>query len=237
MNQRSTSRSLAVFGGLVAYLVIVKLALTLLPQVLRSPAQAKVFEWPFLALWAVLGGIGVSLSERTGFPPAWEKGSWRARVIEPAVWGLAFGFLALGTDAVTHWTAAVAARVGQPSIHIPFPASVLVYPGGAIIVEILYRLFPIPVLLWLVSRVLLRGRGEEATFWTLAALTSLVEPYGDLGLRELGFGTMALVFAQDGALNLAQAWFFRRRGFLAAILLRVAFYVVWHVIPSLSLAR
>ena len=229
--------SFSIFAGLIGYLVLVKLALTLFPTVFRSAAQAKVFEWPFLALWALLGGIGVWLSERTGFPPAWETGSWRARVIEPAIWGLALGFLALGTDAVTHWTAAVAGKVGQPSIHIPFPASVLVYPGGAIIVEILYRLFPIPILLWLVSRLILRGRGEEATFWTLAALTSLVEPLGDLGLREQGFTTMAFVFLQDYALNFAQAWFFRRRGYLAAILLRVAFYLVWHVLPSLALAR
>ena len=44
---------------------------------------------------------------------------------------------------------------------------------------------------------------------------------------------MAAVFAQDYALNFAQAWFFRKRGFLAAIVVRVAFYLVWHVLWGL----
>ncbi|HEX9303277.1 MAG TPA: hypothetical protein VGA31_02380 [Thermoanaerobaculia bacterium] len=228
------SRSLRTFLLLVAYLVLVKLALTVFPQVLRSTAQAKVFEWPFLALWAALGFAGVSLSERTGFPPAWEKGSARSRLLIPALWGIGFGSLAIATDAATGWTKAVAAKLGLSSIHIPFPASVLIYPGGAVIVEILYRLFLIPVLLWVVSSLFLRGRGQVATFWILAALTSFLEPLGDLGLRDQGLPTMTAVFVQDYALNFAQAWFFRRRGFLAAIIVRVAFYVVWHVLPGLA---
>ena len=40
---------------------------------------------------------------------------------------------------------------------------------------------------------------------------------------------MVAVFLQDFALNLAQAWLFRRYGFLSAILLRVSFYFLWHV--------
>ena len=45
-----------------------------------------------------------------------------------------------------------------PSIHIPFPASLLIYPGGAIIVCVLYYLVPIPLLTWLLSRFLWRAR-------------------------------------------------------------------------------
>ena len=95
-------------------------------------------------------------------------------------------------------------------------------------------MFLIPVLLWIVSSLLLRGRGREPTFWTIAALTSLLEPVGDLGLRDQGLPTMTAVFAQDYALNFTQAWFFRKWGFLAAIAVRVAFYAVWHVLPGLA---
>jgi hypothetical protein len=49
------SRPTAVFFGLIAYLVLVKLLLLLWPGVFRSPAQAAVFGWPWLLLWAVLG--------------------------------------------------------------------------------------------------------------------------------------------------------------------------------------
>ena len=225
------SRSTLIFSGLVAYLVAVKLSLSLWPGVFRSPAQAAVFGWPYLALWAALGYAGVLLSRRTGFPEPWNGGvSNRRRLVLPLVLGVAFGILAIGVDLATHWTDFVARKMGLPTIHIAFPASAIVYPGGAIIVEILYRLFPIPVLLWLVSTVLLRGRRQSQTFWILAAATSLVEPLGDLGLAPLGIPTVAAAFAQDYALNLAQAWLFRRLGFLASILMRVFFYLVWHVL-------
>ncbi|HEY3119359.1 MAG TPA: hypothetical protein VGL15_01960 [Vicinamibacteria bacterium] len=42
------------------------------------------------------------------------------------------------------------------------------------------------------------------------------------------------MFAQDHALNLVQAWVFRRAGFLASILVRVAFYLIWHVLWGLA---
>jgi hypothetical protein len=127
----------------------------------------------------------------------------------------------------------VARKMGIASIHISFPASVIVYPGGAIIVEILYRLFPLPLLVWLVSNLLLRERRQTETFWAAAIVLSTIEPLGDLGLKAFGFATMAAVFAEDYALNLTQAYLFRRLGFLAAILMRAVFYVVWHVLWGL----
>lgn len=232
---KTDSRSIRIYLGLMAYLVLVKVALTAFPGVFRSPAQAKVFEWPLLALWTALGLVGVWLSERTGFAPAWgEQGSNRPRIVLPLLLGVGLGALAIATDVLTGWTKFVAAKMALPTIHIAFPASALIYPGGAIIVEVLYRLFLIPALLWLVSTKLCRGRWQNEIFWVLAILTSLVEPAGDLGLRELGFATMASVFLQDFGLNLAQAWLFRRYGFLAAILLRVFFYLVWHVLWGLA---
>jgi hypothetical protein len=231
---RSPGRPLAIYLGLMGFLVLVKLVLTLFPETFRSPAQAAVFEWRFLALWTVLGSLGVFLSERTGFPdPLDESISTRWRYGIPTLLGLALGVLAVATDAVTHWTRFVAAQMHLASIHIEFPASVLVYTGGAVIVEVIYRLLPIPLLMFLVSNLLLKGRGQETTFWCLAVPLSSVEALGDLGLRKYGMGTMAAVFAQDYALNLIQAWVFRRAGLLAAILVRVVFYLVWHVLWGL----
>jgi hypothetical protein len=230
---KTLQRSFAIFLGLMAYCVLVKLALTAWPGVFRSPAQAKVFEWPFLALWTALGCTGVALSERTGFPPAWDAGGAKSRLLSPSLYGIAFGVLAVATDAATGWAKAAAAQHKIATIHIDFPASALIYPGGAIIVEILYRLFLIPLLLWFFSTLLFRGRWQEETFWTLAVLTSFLEPLGDLGLRSQGYGTMAAVFLQDYALNLKQAQVFRKSGFLAAVVLRIAFYLVWHVLWGL----
>ena len=229
------SRPLATYLALMGFLVLVKLVLTFFPEMFRSPAQAAVFRWRFLALWTLLGGIGVWFADRTGFPdPLDERIPGRTRFAVPIAIGLALGALAVATDAATHWTRLVAAEMRLPSIHIEFPASVLIYTGGAVIVEVLYRLFPIPLLLWLISGLILKGRGQEVTYWCLAVPLSSVEALGDLGLRKYGLVTMASVFAQDYALNLVQAWVFRRAGFLASILVRVAFYLVWHVLWGLA---
>jgi len=215
---------------LMGYLFCVKLAILFNPEVFRSTAQAAVFDWVFLLIWMAAGVIGVWLSQRTGFPDGWDrKIPLSGRMITPAAVGLILGVFAILIDLMTHWSEFVAGKMNLPSIHIPFPASLLVYPGGAIIVEVIYRLLPIPLLLWMVSTLLFKGRWQEQTFWALAILTSLIEPLGDLGLRSLGLGAMLAVFLQDYALNISQAYFFRKYGYISAILLRVAFYVVWHI--------
>ena len=152
----------------------------------------------------------------------------------PLTLGVALGAIAIVTDLATGWTKLVAEKMHLPTIHIRFPASALIYTGGAIIVEVIYRLLLVPLLLWLISSVILRGRDEERVFWVLAVLTSFLEPLSQ-DLREIITGpsrfAFGCVFAEDYALNLGQAGLFRRYGFLSSILLlRVFFYLIWHVL-------
>ena len=58
--------------------------------------------------------------------------------------------------------------MGQSSFNIDFPGSLLAYSAGGILVDVEYRLFTVPFSLWLISSVLLRGRGQVRTFWVLA---------------------------------------------------------------------
>lgn len=125
-----------------------------------------------------------------------------------------------------------------PSIHIDWPASLLIYPGGAIIVEVIYRIFLIPVLLWLVSSLIVGRDAQDRVFWTLAVLTSLLEPLSQ-DFNGVLHGPQryasAVVFAEDFALNFVQASIFRRFGFVSAIWVRVVFYLLWHVLwPAMS---
>ena len=228
------SKSDFVFFFLVAYLVLVKLIITIYPAVFRSTAQAAVFEWKFLAIWTVLGWIGVVLARKTGFPEPWSGGISNARrLLLSFVIGIVLGVLAIATDSITGWTHFVATKMGLKTIHIDFPASLLIYPGGAIIVNIIYRIFPIPFLLWLISSVILKNRAQDRIFWILAILLSFVEPLSDIGLRAIGYGIMAAVFVQDYALNIIEAWLFRKYGYLTPILMRIFFYLFWHVLWGL----
>lgn len=62
-------------------------------------------------------------------------------------------------------------------------------------------------------------------------LTSLIEPVQqDLDdVRRETLPMVSTIFALDFALNFGQAVLFRRYGFLAPIVMRMAFYLVWHV--------
>ena len=119
------------------------------------------------------------------------------------------------------------------STDVAFPASIFVYSAAAIFVEVVYRLLTIPLLLGLIS-VFVRSQGvREKAFWVLAVLTSLIEPLTNTAASQY-LAPLALTFVliQSFAANLLQAAFFRKYGFLAAILLRVAFYIPVHIIGS-----
>jgi len=45
--------------------------------------------------------------------------------------------------------------------------------------------------------------------------------------------TLIVVAGSDILQNLGQVYFFRRAGFLSAVLVRISFYLVWHVIWGL----
>jgi len=225
---RGFGNSARVWLGCVAFLVVVELYIVLIGGGLDKDPRTGLFSPLSIAAFGVAGFVGIWLSHRTGFPAAWDtRISLRSRVVYPVLLGIGIGVALVVHDLVFHWTAPSFNALG------PFPGPLLFYAGGAIIVEVFYRLLPIPLLLWLVSNLALRGRYRESTFWVLAALTSLIEPATqDLAaLQRPGLEAAAVtVFGIDYVLNFVQAVMFRRYGFLAAIVTRVSAYVVWHVI-------
>ena len=220
-----------VWLALVGFLVIVDLFITFIGAGLQNDPRVQLFAPPAILIVGLAGLAGVWLSHRTGFPPAWDASvPARWRFAYPSLIGVAIGVFLSLADVGTHWTATFSTPGGGP-FNAPFPGSLLFYPGGAIIVEVFYRLIPIPLVMFLVSNLLLRGRWQQQVFWVMAALTSLIEPASQ-DLPDLRTGTevaVGLNFIADYALNLSQAVMFRRYGFLASIILRVAMYLVWHV--------
>lgn len=226
------SVSVKVWLGLLAYLVLVKMIITFFPATFSSVDQAAVFAWPALGIWAALGSIGVWFAHKTGFPSAWDaRLSNRQRLWMPIAIGLAYAGFEVGFDLLTGYSKFEIALHHATKVNIDFPASLWIYPGGAIIVEVIYRLFLIPVLLWLISTVILKGGWQTEVFWTLAILTSFIEPLTqDLNALLLGAVMFAAVLLKGFGLNFLQATLFRKFGFLAAILMRVAFYLIWHIL-------
>jgi hypothetical protein len=227
------ANSMWVWLVLVGFLVLVNLFITFVGAGLERDPRVGLFSWPAIAIFGVLGAVGLWFAHRTGFPAAWDpRVSTRQRFLYPALFGLGFGLLQVAVEQVTHSIQFFLVATGLPAFNAPFPGSLLFYTGGAIIVEVIYRLLPIPLLLWLISNVILRGRAQEQVFWVLALLSSAIEPLSQdlVGLRA---GLPLLAVAQQVvthyAFNLTQAVMFRRYGVLAAIIVRVAMYLVWHV--------
>jgi hypothetical protein len=212
----------------IFYLVIIKIYISANPGFFRSIQQAQVFDWMFLGLWTVLAFVGMWFYERCEFPNVSSVKMTKA-ILYPSLVGFVLGILSIVNDRFTHWTDYVSSLLSVPSIHIDFPQSLLLYPGGAMVHEIFNRLFLIPLLMWLIGVLIFKKRYNETVFWTVAILTSLIEPSGDLGLIKLGWLTMISSFTLDFALNLSQAYYFRKAGILASIVLRITFYLVWHV--------
>jgi hypothetical protein len=246
------------FLALVGYVVAVKLLLAYTnfpPEMFPHPSQRESFSWDFILLGVLVPGlVGVWLAHLTGFPAMWDpRVSNARRFLLPATLGAVFGLGEVVADHLTDMTEVVCAAMNLPFFHMRFPASALVYPGGAVIVDTLFHLFAIPfvlALVLLVARVYRRLRGRRAgeadvanhdtAFWVVAAILSLIEPVtqsGVLGLlpgrtfRFAGHGGLVAYWLVEGYLvNLSQAWLFRRYGFLACLTLRLGLYLVWHVL-------
>jgi hypothetical protein len=127
----------------------------------------------------------------------------------------------------------IAAAANVFSLNVPFPESILFYSGGAIVVETLFRLVLLTLPLWLVATVIPRTRGKAQLFWAVAAVMSLLEPAGQMSLVVGHPDVMLVMGAAMYILNILEAYLFWRYGFLAALVNRLAFYAVWHVVGGL----
>jgi hypothetical protein len=226
---------------LVGYLVLVKTVILPIFPPIAIEAVAAIFSWQVILTFSLLGLIGVWLADRTGFMPALDpRVSNRQRYAIPLLVGAGIGTLASLLDLATHGTQFIAENMGVESFNTDYPLSLFVYTSGTVIVEALFRLVPFPVLLWLISYVLLKKRWQEQTFWALAFVLSILEPLGQLTgqmtpkvMEDFGqfFVTLFLPFLLTNyPMGVAQAYVFRRFGFLASFTLRMGYYIIWHIV-------
>jgi hypothetical protein len=198
------------------------------------PQQAQMLSLhSILVVWA-LGWVGVLLGERAGFAPLVSAGiSNRQRVLIPALIGMGIGFLAVLMDLI------------QPlggAIQIKFPVSLLVYPLGGVLEEIIFRLFLTTLLVWLISNVLLRRRWQGQVFWVVAVLVALlytvVAQLGAYQALETITPLLALRFlVVVGVFSVIAAYLYRKYGFLAAIAARLGQYLIWHIIWGAAIGK
>ena len=164
-------------------------AFQLWPWPVPIASQAQIFQPVPVALILVLGCVGAGLSSRTGLasaPDICDCKTWAPLLLATLGAGVVFGAALLGVDALFHVTAGAAKALGASWVNVALPASLPHYAAGAVLVECLYRLIPIPILGWLIGSLLLKNRGGAVVFWVLAVLTSLLEPASQFALMRPG---------------------------------------------------
>lgn len=224
-------KSLRVYLVLVAYLSLVKLIIPLVQPRFPHPGQQAQFTWAFVLGLGVGGSIATFLYAKAGFPPMWERGaSLLKRIAIPLGVGAASGIPLIILDVGLNASSVAARNLNIPSIHMPLPESLLIYPAAAIIIEILQRLVPVSVAFWLISNVVLRGRASTVAFWVSAAIIAALEPLQQAPLFREARVLLWWYLLYSYALNLVQMYFFRVEGFLASLTQRIGNYAVWHIL-------
>jgi hypothetical protein len=216
---------------LIVILIIVHFIIVSNPDLAMQPGQRQFFMWPAIGTIGSLGFLGVFLLNFTGL-----KGLWPAdvgikqKVIFPVIIGLLLGAITSVTDLLTKYSAIQAASRGVESIHTAFPYSIAQYLGGAIEVSILFYFILIPIVVFLVSTKLLKGKAEGVVFWSIGVPVALLEPFPAIN-HIAQFGTIAIPsFAIMITFNLLAVWFIRKYGFISAIFLRSGCYLIWHIL-------
>jgi hypothetical protein len=235
---------MVIYLVLVVILALLAAINVLLPQGSFLPMQELPASRPVLALvnagimlvvYGGLGLVGLRLSRTLGFPELWDPGVGnRERFLLPAVAGLGLGILFIIVDQLFSGLHGLG-----PLPHPPFPTSLVASAVAGIGEEILFRLFFISFWVWLISHVLLKGKGQGVVFWLVAAasaaaftaahLPSVMMLVGTERIGELPPLLVGELVLLNGTLSLIAAAFLLRYGLLAAVGVHFWTDVLWHV--------
>jgi hypothetical protein len=231
-------RSAVVWAGLVGCIFLAKALFTYFIPMSSAAGhqfQESALTWPALGAMAIVGLAGLWFADRTGFPTGWDQRvSNRKRFLLPVLIGLGSGLVMVGLDRLFNTSATVAAANNSPTLNIAFPGSLFAYASGGLWSEVLFRYLPLPLLLFLISTLAFRGRGQVRVFWVLAILLAGLEPAVQTLPAMMRPGApiapLATVAGLEFVVSLVQNILFRRYGFLASYGLRIGHYSVWHII-------
>ena len=204
-----------------------------------TPLMALVIAGLMLVGYGGLGWFGLFLWRKLGYPDIMDATvNQQQRFVLPGLLGAFCGFGLIVIDLVfSRWS-----PVGRLP-HPAFPFSLVASATAGIGEEIVFRLFFISLWVWLVSRVLLRGKWQGAVFVAVAVfsavtfaighLPSLMFLYGWQNLFDVPVILLVQLLLANGVIAIVAAFNMRKYGFLAAVGIHFWADIVWHVLYGL----
>jgi hypothetical protein len=245
---KSISTSTKVFWLLVFVLAALSALSVFLPQgnvaggvpvqamPASKPVMAVVIAGMMLVFYGGLGWLGLLLWRKLGYPDIWDtQVNQRQRFLIPALIGAGCGLGLVLIDLVfSRWS-----PIGRFA-HPPFPTSLVASATAGIGEEIIFRLFYVSFWVWLLSRVLLRGKGQNAVFVLMAIfsavafagshLPTVMFLYGWQTMTQVPPVVLVELILMNSLIAIFAAFLMRKYGFLAAVGIHFWADVVWHVL-------
>jgi hypothetical protein len=222
------SPSLKPYLGIFGFVSILRLILFFVPVEYVLPEQEQMTAIPTIVLVFALGILGLRLTPKAGFSEMMTAEiTNKQRFLIPALLGLGFGGTAVIFDVLQPLGA---------DIQIKLPGSLLVYSIGGVLEEILFSLLLTTFLVWLISTVLLKAKLQNQVFWIVAVAVGLLYAFLQIGQYSVltGLAVDLLVVMRFsliiGLFFVIAAHLFRKYGFLAAVSMRLVYYLVFHLL-------
>jgi hypothetical protein len=222
------SSSVKSYLALFAFVVALRIILFFVPVEYALPGQEQLVAIPRILVIFAIGYVGLYLAPKAGFAEIYDATvSNQQRFLLPILIGLGFGVISVIFDVL------------QPldtDVQIKLPGSLLVYPIGGILEEIVFRLLLTTLLIWLISTVIFKGKWHETVFWWIALAVGFLYTFLQIGQYTTLTGSpvvplVALRFIVIiGVYFIVAAYLYRKYGFLAAVSMRLADYLIYHII-------
>jgi len=123
--------------------------------------------------------------------------------------------------------------VFSENINILFPKSLLFYPVIGFVAEIIFHIFPFTLLV-LLAVYFLKKPNKNKIIWISILIVSLIEPIFHIvnmgSGRQYSFWLLGYIGIHIYLFNLLQLYTLKRNGFIAMYLLRMIYYLIWHIL-------
>jgi len=124
-------------------------------------------------------------------------------------------------------------RVFSENINILFPKSLLFYPIIGFVAEVIFHILPFTLLVLIIGY-FLKKLNKNKIIWFSILIVSLIEPIFQITNMDSGQQYSFWLFGYIGIhiwlFNLLQLYTLKRDGFIAMYLLRMIYYLIWHIL-------